>query len=136
MISFLIILAGIPLGIHFYIRLSPQFGGRITKALSSRYQKSPQWRDGAFQNELVTTMNISFKNVPGMIRQQFSGRKNRAPKKAIPIIPFNEQGFVNESPSGYVRVFASYNQTCREPNSHPTQKIQDYTTGVCCNDVI
>ena len=93
MISFLIILAGIPLGIHFYIRFNPQFGGKLSATLVERYQKSPQWSQGIFQNTVITTMNISVKNIPGLIRQQITGRKNRAPKKKIPVIPLDIEAF-------------------------------------------
>jgi len=93
MISFLIILVGIPLGIHFYIRFNPQFGGKVNADLIERYQQSLQWQNGIFQNPVLTTINISLKNIPGLIRQQILGRKNRAPQKKIPVIPFDHAAF-------------------------------------------
>lgn len=93
MISILIILAGIPLGINLYIRFNPQFGGRPTKELKEQYSKSPQWKKGTFENLLPTSMNFSPRKIPGLIRQQIRGRKDRTPKKNIPILPFDRSAF-------------------------------------------
>ena len=93
MLTFLIILAGIPLGIHLYIRFNPQFGGKLSKEHINRYEKSPNWKHGSFKNEQITTMNIGLKDMPKLLREQFTGRKNRAPQSDIPIIPFDKEKF-------------------------------------------
>ena len=97
MLAFIIILAGIPLGIHLYQRFNPQFGGRLNKQLTERYSRSAYWSKGAFQNLQTTTMNIGFKDAPGLLKQQFNGRKARAPKADIPIIPLDKEAFEKET---------------------------------------
>lgn len=93
MLAFIIILAGIPLGVHLYQRFNPQFGGKLSSDLLERYSKSPNWQRGSFQNPVVTTMNIGFKDVPGLMKKQVVGRKNRAPGIKIPIIPLDRSKF-------------------------------------------
>jgi L-ascorbate metabolism protein UlaG (beta-lactamase superfamily) len=94
MLTFIILLAGIPLGIHFYQRINPQFGGRLTKDEAERLAQSPNWINGSFQNLQATSMNIGLKDVPGLLQKQFKGRKARAPETTIPIIPFDQDAFL------------------------------------------
>ncbi|MFT7031378.1 MAG: L-ascorbate metabolism protein UlaG (beta-lactamase superfamily) [Marinoscillum sp.] len=92
MIAILIILgvafgAGTPLFI--YLKVNPQFGGKITKELLARFEKSPQWNGKIFENQSETLMDINLKTMPGLIKDQFSGRAARQPKQNIPILPLD-----------------------------------------------
>jgi|GEM_PF-2561334 len=60
-----------------------QFGGKLTRELLERYQKSPQWREGKFQNAEMTNMDIGLKNMPKLLYKQFFKTKGRAPQKPI-----------------------------------------------------
>ena len=76
-----------------------QFGGKITKELSERYAKSPNWKNGKFENLVDTTMNINLQSIPKLLYKQFFKTKERFPKQNIPIIPFNEQSFLKKANS-------------------------------------
>jgi L-ascorbate metabolism protein UlaG (beta-lactamase superfamily) len=74
-----------------------QFGGKITKELIQRYDQSPNWRDGKFQNLETTTMEFSFRDMPKMLHKQFFDRKGREPKHPIPIVAYDKEAFLNHT---------------------------------------
>jgi len=74
-----------------------QFGGKATPRYLAQYEKSPNWREGKFQNLEETTMNIQFKDVPDLLYKQVFDKENRAPKEPIPIIPFDHNLFTESS---------------------------------------
>lgn len=71
----------------------PQFGGRIKKRHKEAYSQSKQWNGKRFENLVETTINIGPKEIPGLLKAQFSGRKEREPEQPIPIIPFDEKAW-------------------------------------------
>lgn len=73
-----------------------QFGGKVTKELEVKYAKSPNWKDGQFQNLETTEMDISPLKIPGIIFKQLS-KKGQKPKSDLPIIPFHKEGFLAPS---------------------------------------
>lgn len=94
----LIIGFGIPFG-YFYFTKNPQFGGKINKEESARLKKSKQWRNGKFQNQSKTTMDMNLSSLPKLMKENFDGRKSRNPKMNIPLIPFDKEHFKkNEIP--------------------------------------
>ena len=101
MISSVIILIigfGIPFG-YFYFTKNPQFGGKIDKEEKLYLEKSKQWRNGKFQNQSKTTMDINLSSLPKLIKENIDGRKSRNPIKNIPLIPFDLENFQkNEIP--------------------------------------
>ncbi|MFT7233440.1 MAG: L-ascorbate metabolism protein UlaG (beta-lactamase superfamily) [Cyclobacteriaceae bacterium] len=74
-----------------------QFGGKVNKDLLNRYEKSPNWQDGKFQNLVETTMSITIQNLPKLLYKQFCESKRREPKNPIPIIPFDKNAFLAPS---------------------------------------
>jgi len=74
-----------------------QFGGRVTDSLKNRYQQSPNWSDGKFQNLQDTSMSISLKDFPKILYQQLSGRSDRTPNKPLPIKSFDHQKLMDTS---------------------------------------
>ena len=78
-----------------------QFGGKITKSLKEQYGKSENWDGNKFNNLEETTMNISFQDMPGLLRKQLCGRSERAPKRPLEVIPFDKNNF--EKTSGHAK---------------------------------
>ncbi|MEM7037276.1 MAG: MBL fold metallo-hydrolase [Bacteroidota bacterium] len=70
-----------------------QFGGKITADDRARYQKSPNWREGKFQNLEPTDFSASLWRIPGIIYKQMTRRKGREPRKSLPVQPFDKQVF-------------------------------------------
>ena len=67
-----------------------QFGGSISAEDKKLYEQSSQWRYGKFQNIEETGMEITPFNFPSLVADNFNNKKERNPKKNIPIIPFDE----------------------------------------------
>lgn len=74
-----------------------QFGGKMTEELRTRYAKSPQWKNGRFENLEETTMDIHFTDMPNLLYQQLVNTKGRNPKQPLPIEPFNSETFLSDS---------------------------------------
>ena len=74
-----------------------QFGGKATDEWIDRYNKSPNWRNGQFQNLEETDMSINFLDVPKIFYEQLANCKNRSPKSKIPILPFDERSFLEKN---------------------------------------
>lgn len=95
MISSIIVLIlgfGIPFG-YFYFTKNPQFGGKIIKEEKHRLRKSVHWKNGKFQNQSKTAMDMNLAALPKLIKENLEGRKSRNPQKDIPIIPFDQKTF-------------------------------------------
>jgi len=83
--SILILLAlTVPAGI-LYARKNPQFGGRPSPEDLERYSRSPQWKDGVFLNQSLTTMDVSLLSMPGLLKEFLTGRKKRQPPEPLVI---------------------------------------------------
>ena len=74
-----------------------QFGGKVSKELIAKFQKSPNWKDGVFQNLKDAQVVMPFSKIPGIIYKQLSSNKNKAPDHPLPIIPFNKTAFLAPS---------------------------------------
>ena len=70
-----------------------QFGGKVTKQLEERYAKSPNWKEGKFQNLIETKMDISIWNMPKLMYKQIFETNGREPESPIPIVPFDKVAF-------------------------------------------
>ncbi len=92
LIALYIIIGFIIIG-WFFLNFHPQFGAKVNKELIERYSKSPQWNGKIFENQSETLMDINLKTLPGLFRQQFTGRKLRSPEQPIPIISFDQEAF-------------------------------------------
>ncbi len=42
-----------------------QFGGKLTKERIAQYEKSPNWKDGAFRNLVQTGIDIGGRKLQG-----------------------------------------------------------------------
>ncbi|RXG32135.1 MBL fold metallo-hydrolase [Leeuwenhoekiella marinoflava] len=71
-----------------------QFGGKLTPELIKRYEQSPNWYDGCFQNLEETTMDISASEMPGMLYKMFFGKGNVTPEKNLPVEAFDKATFL------------------------------------------
>ncbi|NOR87961.1 MAG: hypothetical protein GQ527_10155 [Bacteroidales bacterium] len=89
----IIIILSIVVAIGLYIHFNPQFGANILVSHKSIYKKSKFWDGEKFINQSVTTMDISLKTMPGLIKAQFTDRDKRSPEKNIDIIPFDKIKF-------------------------------------------
>jgi len=76
-----------------YLNLNPQFGGSVNRERKEKYSQSKHWKNGKFENLSHTTMNITPKTFPGLIKKQLTNTKVRYPVSPLPIIPFNHSKF-------------------------------------------
>lgn len=74
-----------------------QFGGKCTKEHEARYSQSPQWKNKKFENLEVTTMEFSFRNLPGLLKKQLFDKEGREPQSPIPIAAFDKEAFMAPS---------------------------------------
>ena len=56
-----------------------------------RYDKSPHWSDGKFQNLEFTSMDIKAKDVPSLIYKQFFTNGGRKPERRWQLPEFDSQ---------------------------------------------
>lgn len=73
---------------------SIQFGGKLTPQLKAQYEKSPNWREGSFQNLEHTELSMSPFKIPRIIYKQFTNRAEKAPKQPLPIAPLDVTTFL------------------------------------------
>ncbi len=88
----LLFAVAIPAGV-LYTRKNPQFGGRPSEQDLKRYARSPQWKNGVFLNQSLTTMDVGLSSMPGLLKEFMSGRKKRMPSKLLEIEPLDRKAF-------------------------------------------
>jgi len=91
MIWILIILFLLVLGGFLYIQLNPQFGARAGSNEKAAYKKSHHWDGKKFVNMEETSMEMGFKDMPGLLKKQLFDTEGRSPKEKIPLIPFDKE---------------------------------------------
>lgn len=74
-----------------------QFGGKLSKERIAKYEKSPNWYDGSFQNLEETSIDISIGKIPGLLCEQVFHKKGKEPESALEILPFDKEAFLAES---------------------------------------
>jgi len=67
-----------------FINTSPQFGGKHTKEDIKRYQESGHYEEGKFINLSPTNLDMSFKNIVAILKDQMKGNPNKKPKFKLP----------------------------------------------------
>jgi L-ascorbate metabolism protein UlaG (beta-lactamase superfamily) len=77
-----------------------QFGGKIKAEHLQRYQESPNWQNGQFQNLEQAEMNMSPSRIPYAMYKQFVATEGRIPKANLPIQPFHRTDFLADSNKG------------------------------------
>ena len=80
-----------------YLYLNPQLGARISDEEKEAFTSSPQWQDDKFVNAQETTLDISISNMPKLIKAQFTGREERAPKNTLPLATFNKKTWLADT---------------------------------------
>lgn len=80
-------------------KFKKQFGGRLTKELIARYEQSPNWKHGKFENLIETHMTLSFWDIPELLYKQFTDKKKREPLHPLPVLPFNREKFMADDSS-------------------------------------
>jgi L-ascorbate metabolism protein UlaG (beta-lactamase superfamily) len=78
-----LILLGIVL-IRLFIIFAPQLGAKADGERAERVHKSPQYKNGIFQNISPVTVQISFRRSLKLIGEMIRGGKNRRPKQTLP----------------------------------------------------
>ncbi len=73
-------------------------GAAPTGERLARIERSPNYRDGAFQNPVPTTIGTT--SMPALLRRQFGGKEQRVPPAAIPIVPRTRESFAEPPASG------------------------------------
>jgi len=74
-----------------------QFGGKVTPDLQARYEESPNWKNGSFQNIEETPVAGNICEIPGIIYKQLSSRKEQIPSQPLPVVPFDLEAFLAPS---------------------------------------
>ncbi|MGB1032215.1 MAG: MBL fold metallo-hydrolase, partial [Flavobacteriales bacterium] len=73
-----------------------QFGAKVSTELEKRYEQSPNWKDGKFENLEETSMNFTVWDVPKMLYNQLFNNDGMAPEKPLPIMDFNKKAFLKD----------------------------------------
>ncbi|MEO1257538.1 MAG: MBL fold metallo-hydrolase [Bacteroidota bacterium] len=76
-----------------------QFGGKVTNELIARYQQSPNWENGSFQNLEHTELMAGLSKMPGIIYKQLTMRNGREPQNPLSVLPFDKNNFLTASQS-------------------------------------
>ena len=80
-----------------YLYLNPQFGGKISKEEKRAFAESSQWNGEKFRNLQETNMDMDLKKMPGLIKDNFTGKAERGPGKKLPILEFDQKSWDNHS---------------------------------------
>ena len=91
-VGFLLILVLI---VVLFINLSPQFGGKASKAQKASYQKSKQYKDGVFVNTNEVQLDMSLKDMATSLLGYFKGQANTKPKENINVAKIDSLALAN-----------------------------------------
>ena len=72
-----------------FIKTSPQFGGEHNTLDIERYTESGHYKEGKFQNDEETSMDMNFSNIVGMLRELIKGNPKKSPKEDLPMVDLN-----------------------------------------------
>jgi len=97
----LIIFIAIPLVINIYIWVNPVFGGKSKDEVLERIEKSPNFKDGVFQNIEPTTMMVKNGSMFKTVRKFMNGVENGKPITPVETLHFDKNEFI-KSDSGLV----------------------------------
>ncbi|NNC96408.1 MAG: hypothetical protein HKN92_12690 [Chitinophagales bacterium] len=79
--------------------ISKQFGGKINSKWKDKYNKSPNWVDGSFQNLMTTQTAVNWWKIPSILLKQIKGHEHGNPRSPLPIIKLNKEQFQEPSAS-------------------------------------
>jgi len=75
------------------------FGSTPSKEDIEKYNASPNWKDGKFQNLETTNLGLNYWDLSEQIFKQFKDKENREPKFPLEIEKFNLNEFLNDATS-------------------------------------
>jgi len=78
-----------------FINLSQQFGGKPSPSQIELFQNSGHYKNGVFQNETPTSMDMGFTKFMSVLKDYIVGIPNNAPKKPLPVLPIDSLEIVN-----------------------------------------
>lgn len=73
------------LGIFIFMKTSPQFGGKASAQRLKELEASPNFKEGVFENQIETIMDMNMSKLPGLLKEQFFGKEIRSPEKPNPV---------------------------------------------------
>jgi L-ascorbate metabolism protein UlaG (beta-lactamase superfamily) len=82
LLSFLFIVG---VGTSLFLNLDPVFGGNPTKEQKESYKQYDNYANGKFINKVSTGMGMKLSDMLSMIKDSFSGAKDRNPSGEIPV---------------------------------------------------
>ncbi|MBU3214715.1 MBL fold metallo-hydrolase [Clostridium estertheticum] len=82
LLSILLVLC---VGIILFLNLEPAFGGNPTKEQKNSYKQFSNYVNGKFVNDVPTSLAMSLSDNFSMIKETFSGAKDRKPDGVIPV---------------------------------------------------
>ena len=77
-----------------FINVSPEFGGIHLENRTVIYKETGLYKDGKFQNQIPTPMNMNFTSMYTILRD-FLTAQNRFPLKEIPAKRLTKEDFAN-----------------------------------------
>jgi len=99
MLYIALVVVGFIVAIWLFLNFNPQFGATPDKDELAKFSRSPQWNGKVFENQIETVMDMGASKIPGVLYKQLFDRKGRAPKKPIPIVPFDQEKWeANDEP--------------------------------------
>lgn len=84
------------LGIVVFVKAHPQFGANVTPEELQKLEASPNWKDGAFQNLVKTTMDMGLTKIPQYIHENRKAGKRKRPLQDLHVEPFRNEKFVKD----------------------------------------
>ncbi|TXK52155.1 hypothetical protein FVR03_01670 [Pontibacter qinzhouensis] len=73
------------LGGAIFMNVSPQFGGKPTTAQQASFKELSYYDDGKFQNQVPTSMDMSFGETVSTMRDFIKGDPSRQPSHQLPV---------------------------------------------------
>ena len=78
-----------------FIQFSPQFGANASKAQKEIYASSGHYRDGIFQNEVQTSMDMPFSKFMSVLKDYITGVPNSTPKSPLSVLKIDSLDIAN-----------------------------------------
>ncbi|MEC1526171.1 MBL fold metallo-hydrolase [Neobacillus niacini] len=85
MVYLLIILVVLAIGIILFITLHPTFGGSPSVQDRVRYREFDNYKNREFVNQIPTDMKMDVSTILSLMKDSFTGKKDRRPTNPIPI---------------------------------------------------
>ncbi|MEQ9287475.1 MAG: MBL fold metallo-hydrolase [Cyclobacteriaceae bacterium] len=85
--------------IFLFIQLSPEFGGKASHDQKDAYALTTHFKQGKFENELPTPMNLSFSQYVSLLKKYIVGVPNNAPENKLPVQKLDSTAVVDHPDS-------------------------------------